>query len=593
MSREDASPWVAAAALAAGGAAARCAIWLMPATGSDVEQARKLGIVSVSILAGHSKSAESLAYVVGVLVALAVSVGLWMWWARPLPAIEPPREPLARPRLFELLAVALVALVIARPLRAHASWSNPWVLYSEEGEALAWVDTVLRGAALSRDVFCLYGPLSTWPVSILFGAFGPSLALWRRWMFALDAAGFAAAWWLARGLFRTRTGAFLAAVVVALVCVRGIPAMSWSLARVGLGLCALGALARGRPLATGALLGLALGYSQEVGVACGVAVGAALFVTREPWRTWAWTASGAALVLVPLATYLAVIGVLGATLDNLFLFPRTRVLGFGGLPFPPLGRSAESLRAYVVPVVLVAGGLSIATKLLRGARDARTRTETALFVFGMLLEASALSRPDDTHLAFAAPPALLLLTRLVEDAALALAMPARRIAGAAGVALGTLVLAPWAPIVGENLVTMISPVPEVFRPLELPRGGGASLPQSFATQVEKVTRELQLRVPPGEPFWVFPNEALFYFLADRPQPTRYPLALFAVTREQRLELVADLERTQPRWVLVNRAAARVDDIPYEVALPELVDYLTGRYEFEESLGSFGFWRRKN
>jgi hypothetical protein len=298
-------------------------------------------------------------------------------------------------------------------------------------------------------------------------------------------------------------------------------------------------------------------------------------------------------VLAPLGLYLVAVGALGATFENLFLFPRTRLLGFGALPFPALELTSESLRAWWVPAVLVATGFATATKLLRGARDARTRSEVALFVLGALLFSGGLSRPDDTHFAFAAPPVLLLLAELVEEAALALASPKRRVAGAAGLAAGVAALAPWAGIAQFNVSSLASLVPDGYRALELPRAGGALVPAEFAPHLEGITRAIQMRVPPDESFWVFPNEALLYFLADRPQPTRYPLGLFAVTREQRLQLVAELERTRPRYAVVNRYASRVDDIPYEVALPELVHYLTSNYELEEVVGSFALVRRKN
>ena len=53
----NASPWISALALVAGAVVARLLIFVAPATGTDVEKAKALGIISVSILAGHSKSA--------------------------------------------------------------------------------------------------------------------------------------------------------------------------------------------------------------------------------------------------------------------------------------------------------------------------------------------------------------------------------------------------------------------------------------------------------------------------------------------------------------------------------------------------------
>jgi hypothetical protein len=601
-------PWIPALALVAGAGVARLLVHLLPAGGADVEAARALGISSVSILAGHSKSAESLAYAVALASALATSVGIWLAWSRATGGrreVEPvPLASRARVSALELLLVAaFLGLVFAHAWNARAAWVGTWVTLAEEGEALAWIDTVLRGGALSRDVFCLYGPLSTWAPALVFRLFGPSLGLWRSWIFALNAGALFAAYLLLRQMLRTRIAALVATILVGAVCGSPIPAMSWSLSRVGLGLAALSCLARSRAdsgrverwsLATGALLAVSLAYSQEVGVACSVGAGASLLLARtNRARSVAWTAAGGALVLAPCIAWLAARGALAATIDNLFLFPRIRLLGFGAFPFPELALSSESLRVYYVPAVLVVSGFSTATKLLRGDRSGRALAEVALFVFGALLFSAALSRPDGTHLLFAAPPALVLLAGLVEDACFALASPITRPAAAAGLALAALSLAPWTPGAATKVASLAAATPPGFRALELPRGGGALLPEDVARDLEAIVREIQSRTAPDEPFWVFPNEALLYFLADRPQPTRFPLALFAVTRAQRLALVDELERARPRWAVVYRYAAVVDGIGYDVALPEVLAYLETTYELEGRFGAFALLRRKS
>jgi hypothetical protein len=144
-----------------------------------------------------------------------------------------------------------------------------------------------------------------------------------------------------------------------------------------------------------------------------------------------------------------------------------------------------------------------------------------------------------------------------------------------------------------NLRTLFAPVPPGFRALALPRAGGALLPERLARDLENVTRAVEARTAPDEPLWIYPNEALLYFLADRPQATRFPLALFAVTRAQRLALVAELERTRPRYAVAYLEAAAVDGIPYDLALPEVFSYLTGHYRLEARFGAFALLRRKD
>lgn len=600
-----ASYWVAMIALIAGAIVARAVTSFVPNRGDDVAAAKSLGIVSVSILENHSKSADLLAYALAMAGALAISLTIWIAWAMragrsDFPAPAPARWRTPRTSWIEFAIVTLVAFgLFARFWNGRAATYSSWCVLVEEGEMLAWIDTVLRGGVLSRDVFCLYGPLSMWPVAALFSIFGPSLGLWRLWIFALNAPALIAIYFLLRGITRTRIAAGVGATIVAVLCAPAIPAMSWSLARVGLGMAAFAAFTRaldrgtiGWYIGTGTLIGASLLYSQEVGIACALAIGVILLV-REVKRPISilWTALGAAVVIIPAAIYLAANHALGATIENLFLFPRIRMLGFAAYPFPQLAPNVDSMRAYFVPVVLAVCAFSAGTKLLRGLRDARVFVEVGLFIFGAVIFTAPLSRPEETHFLFAAPPALALLTALFEDACFALR--SRRFGAAPVVALlfGASMLAIWSPIALTNLSDLIKP--PSGRALDLPRGGSALLPNDFAQDLDLITREIQSRTAPNEPFWAFPNEAFLYFLADRPQPTHFPQALLAVTRAQREQLVADLERTRPRWAVVYLDAPEIDRIPYDVAIPEVVACLAANYEPESNVGAFALMRRKN
>jgi len=603
----NASPWISAFALVAGAVVARLLIFLAPATGNDVEKAKALGIVSVSILAGHSKSADSAAYFLAMAGAIATSVAIWIIWtlragrdaSRETTTTTTVSLTVPRAKVFEIAIVTLIAFALFGHFwNGRAATVSAWSTLSEEGEMLAWVDTVLRGGALWRDTFCLYGPLSVWSVAALFSVFHPSLGLWRLWIFALNPPAIIAAYFLLRATTRTRIAAIAGALAFALFSGSAIPAMSWSLLRVGLALAAIATLTRaldrrknGWFVGTGALLGTAFLYSQEIGIASGLAV-AVVLILQPNQRTMSilWTALGGAVVIIPALVYLMATHALGATVENLFLFPRVRVLGFAAFPFPRFALNTESLRAYFVPAVLVISAFFTAKKLLRGFRDARGFAELALFIFGALLFTAALSRPDYPHFSFVAPPALMLLAGLLESACFAIRLPNRGIIAIVGVVAAAVALLPWMPMAQQTLRSLIEP--PSGRTLDLPRGGSALLPDDFATDLEQLTRAIQSRTAPNEPFWVFPNEALLYFLADRPQPTHFPLAIFAITREQREQLIADLERTRPRWAIFYRDAPDDDGIPYTVAMPEIVAYVNANYEIETNIGAFALMRRR-
>ena len=599
-----AHPWVSALAIVAGGIVARIIVFLTPATGGDVAKARELGIVSATVLAGYSKSADSLAYVLALAGAIITSVGIWMVWAiraKPEPLAEPP-VPWKMPRvsLIEFGIVAVIAFALfGRFWNGRGATISGWSVLVEEGEMLAWVDTVFRGGALFRDSFCLYGPLSIWPVAALFHIFNPSIGLWRTWIFSLNPPAVIATYFVLRGITRTRLAAVVGALFFGVLCPAPAPAMSWSLARVGLGFATIAVLTRGLDrgatkwfVFSGALIGVTILYSQEVGIAVAVAV-AAVLVFRSDRRTSGilWTMLGCSLALAPAVIYLIATQSLGATFENLFLFPRVRMLGFAAQPFPALSLNSSSLRAYFIPAVLVVASFWTTTKLLRGYRDARSLTELALIIFGALLFTAALSRPDDAHFPFVFPPALVLLCVLSEDLWLAIRTTDYRIATTSVALLGVVLLAPWSSMLERNLRSLVEP--PSGRALLTSRGGSALLPEDFARDLDELIQAIQSRTAPDEPIWVFPNEAMLYFLADRPQPTHFPDALFAVTRAQREQLVADLERARPRWAIVYRDAPEVDNIPYAVALPEVVAYLNANYEAESEIGYFILMRRTN
>src|ERR1700687_2112724 len=168
---------VATFAIVLGGAVAWSLIHFLPARNDDVATARALGIVSETILAGHSKSADSFAYGIGLGSAVFVSISIWTVWAVQAgrnSAAPPPASAIGETRvsLLEIAIATVIAFALfARFWNIHAATFSAWSALSEEGEMLAWVDTVLRGGALSRDTFCLYGPLSVWLVAALFSLF--------------------------------------------------------------------------------------------------------------------------------------------------------------------------------------------------------------------------------------------------------------------------------------------------------------------------------------------------------------------------------------------------------------------------------------
>src|SRR3954463_15612121 len=113
----NASVWISALALIAGAAVARLLIFLTPVNGSDVEKAKALGIISVATLAGYSKSADSLAYAIGLTSAIITSIAIWIFCAmragrNALPENSSASWTVPRSRWLEAGIVTLIAFVL-------------------------------------------------------------------------------------------------------------------------------------------------------------------------------------------------------------------------------------------------------------------------------------------------------------------------------------------------------------------------------------------------------------------------------------------------------------------------------------------------
>jgi hypothetical protein len=655
----DASPWIMALALVLAALLVDLLLPRLPRTGSDLEQARQLGIISRTILQGYPKSVDVRGYAVGLLLAVGASVGLWLLWAswvtrraarerrrdsqgsaraRPDRSAVAVAAPVRRWHWLEWVIVSLLITVgFFKPDMARNGF-DPWALLAEEGEMMAWVNTLLHGGVLSRDVFCLYGPLSVYPVAALFKLFGPSLWVSRVWIFALNVPALLAVYALLRSLLRTRILAVAGMFLIGLLCTSVVPAMSWSLSRVALGLGAIAAFhaylrsARSRWLfAAGAVLGVALSYSQEVGLSAAVGVGVALLAGGRrggsSFARWAgefgWLAAGVAIVVGPLLALFAAQGALGATLHNLFIFPRVRMLGYAAYAFPVFDQGVgrflseggpagwEALRtvvlAYFSPAVLAVSAFVLVLRGLRGQMTSRLFALVAVLVFGLLLFQSPLSRPDGVHLLFALPPALVLLVCFFEEALLAVlartSSLALRTAAAAFIVLWIVALGIIQGMWIDNLHDYLHQagltlsgrfsarhVPG-FKAFALPRARGVCAPEAWVGDVESTVRYLQDHTRPDQPVWVFPNEVMINFLADRPLSNPYPLNVWGITREQRKGMVAAVERSRPPYAVFYLDANLVDGLPHQVAMPEPFSYLDSTYVVDRQFGRWLVVRR--
>ena len=592
----------------------------------ELAEARRLGIVSLTILNNYPKGRDLLLYALLILLPLLGALGPWLAWSRGrTPALRellteqapaPPLSPVPR-RLLAWLLFLCGCLATFNLNRFYAPMSD-WALLGETGEHLAWADWIMNGGTYARDFFCLYGPLWIYPVAWTMKLFGASIVVFRAFGFGLDLLSYAILIAFLQHTIRHRALFIVAALTVFII----FPSLRFSLGLLPLLILFRAPDPRGRLplLLSGAVLGGSLLFSQEAGL-CGV-LATGVFLVLEARREGGYrglarqgglVAGGLLLALLPVLAHFYQQGALGRFFANLYGYPKLVTLGYAALPFPQLNAlltapfaSGAFFPYWMIGVSLVAA-TSVLVQLRLGSSGRETHLKAAVLVFGLLLFRAALGRSDTSHFINSSLPAFLLTFLLVDttlrgtrDALSPWLLRAGRLVLACTLLLALALVLGTLDRFRDNLQGMVAGLrhlPAKFTVQEagvklpqIPRAGIFLDPATAATLL-RIKGSLDRLTKERDYVLFFPNEAAYYFLFNRQSPTRYVLSYIAVTREQRLEMVAELEKNRPAYVVYSLDDWRIDGIPENLQVPEVVDYLRTHYIIAEELGPVVILRR--
>ena len=483
---------------------------------------------------------------------------------------------------------------------------------AEIGQHLAWANSALRGGFQGRDFFCLYGPFFDLGLVGFWSLVGRSVAASSLYFALMRVAAWVCLFAVAAALVRRRPLILLLPFLVPFVKLR-----------VGFALLAfcffffwLRSDRRSWCVPSGIAAGISVLFSQEFAVAF-LFVAAVGFTVRRDHRAALIFAASFAAVVAPTVLYYAVHGALGPMLRDLAAYPRYVMAGYANLPFPPLlpalplelselgSRKSAILRlSYAVPALCVAGlvlsvGISridwrhpLASLREIAARLERDPMRLATFLmalFGLLSFRSALGRSDLSHLQVAMPGAIALLC-MGADRTLDLWRGGRGLRPlavsraallAAFIFLGGFVQTS-APV--ANAVQSVRTATNLARFGHHPAG---------SRRVLRVVRWVQLNTAPGEPVLFLPNDAAYYYLADRPNPIRFVVGHQIVGDDHRREVLSDLRSHPPRYVVWDHDALVVDGISDKLVFgDEIMRWFEENYEEEIGLGTVEILRRK-
>jgi hypothetical protein len=449
----------------------------------------------------------------------------------------------------------------------------------DEGLMLQAAQRIADGQWPYRDFWWNYGPGQPVVLAVPVELFGPSLLWWRLLRVALDAVVALLAYRLVRRAGAPGWLASLAwlAVAGAMAFPTGPGPNPAALALVGGALL----LVRRRPLAAGALCGLAVAFRPEIGGAGALAV--ALVGGGLP-------ALGAA-VGVAVAALLPFFAVApGEMLDD--------TVGFLGvqhlqrLPFPldyGGGLDPNKLLEFYLPLLLVASAaLWAAWATVRRPRWALGAAP--LVAVGVLY---LLGRPDEFHLV----PLSVVLAEALGIAAARERSRAWRVALLG--ALAVIALHGVERRAGQLLH------PPALADVPSPVADGARTSPEDARALAALLPRIHELTPRGEPIFVAPSrfdkvtvgDPLLYVLAQRPNPTPYDVIQpgVATTAEVQREIVRDLHRARPpvlvRWLDPRGVADEPNGSSESSGVTLLDEELARTYGQPERFGAYELRRR--
>ena len=132
--------------------------------------------------------------------------------------------------------------------------------------------------------------------------------------------------------------------------------------------------------------------------------------------------------------------------------------------------------------------------------------------------------------------------------------------------------------------TKYGSIPQGYAEVRVKRAGRVLTPVNEAAQIEQVVKYLQENTDSSEPIFDFANQGVYYFLANRPNPTRFAQIAYASPKPLQKEVIADLEETKPKLVIFGEWNTSV--------LPLVAEYLQSHYTEAIQLGNVSIWKRR-
>lgn len=115
--------------------------------------------------------------------------------------------------------------------------------------------------------------------------------------------------------------------------------------------------------------------------------------------------------------------------------------------------------------------------------------------------------------------------------------------------------------------------------------------QFLGPQYRDALDYLESNLGPEDSVLPLTSEASWYYLLDRPAPTRFPVVWFATPEQFQREIVDDLRHSSVKFVIYKSAYPCIDEISHEVRYPVLMEFINAHFRPDRAFGRVEIWVR--
>ncbi|MBI5376454.1 MAG: hypothetical protein HZA77_13555 [Candidatus Schekmanbacteria bacterium] len=600
-------------------------IKIIPSTGNDINNAKNIGIISITTLSGYSKSKETSSYIISIFVTLSLSIIASFFLKKKISDVnffntfEIKRKKLT---IVELLIAFLILLSTTYYSNFfYSNWFNHYTFFSEEGQHLSYVNNMFHGKNLYSDTYVIYGPLMEYPIYLMMKLFQKDIIVARYYTYFLDLFAFLIIYAFLRRLLNKSMTAIAGTVLFVAFYFPVFPAPNGSIMRVISGLLPILIISLYEEerkkyfvFFSGISAGAAFLFSQEIGLSSSIALMSIIayiaFVNKTQIKDFIELtcifASGIIILCLPFFTLLLYNGSLTDYLVQTVSYPYYVTLGLGNLPSPSFKEAISSFisnsgRNELFNLLTVSSFywlfiiyLLFLTLIVLNYFTSPKRGGVALgggtVVYGIIILRGALSRSGIDRNYLLLPPAIIISIYLIEKIffsfftenkkrGIAIIEIAFSLLLIGGIVSYGMIPARWCiSTFAKSIYSKVAQGSMTIKSYDMQKLGvnGAqnlSIPEREAKRIKNVINYVKPKLKDGDSIFVFPNDATFYFLLDYPMPARFGVLHDAATASLKRQVLDDLKQSKPRFIINTEKIWQVDRIPEELEFSEIKSYI--------------------